>query len=1228
MSTNTRVNKMFFAIAFAVMLLSMVAVILPKPIVAFADTITEGSDTEELCRIYTNSKNGNGVNFNEYISDFNDNSISYRHIDVTLTGPERNLHKSDTYGSNVQYSGAGQLVKCRVYGDDNIVKLIPRDLFKMANRTLYIGKEYGFFIITTLSDDGRFFSTVILIDVIGDVSDYLADITLNICATMDFAFVTTQTSSIPRLSMSTSTANLGSGINIICENGVQSAVIPIAGIRTDVNTGDDYLGYYESKKYSISNISFAGMLRNHNAINQGELDYDVSDDKGYFFTGNNYYYSATRRTSTNKYENGISQFGAEIINAGLDLVASEVVGAMDMPLLVNVAGSIIELGTKLNTIVHGITYKETNGKYGYGYDAQYLPNTKHGQISAYGNLVKASHMILNGTSNDIAYFMTGDFANAQFSYSHTDGVYNYTQLALSVGATIYDVYHNQIATTIAPTTYYDINTAKETSVVNFDPTDYYMLPYGSQTFNCLPVYSGDYVLTGIDASSIEVYVNGTKQNRQSGGKYSLHLTGGNNYTIVLKNKSYMSDCGQFLLMPKDVAEGSNSLTLDANSTSVVKFVPTISGIYTINMPNAVVKDVLARGNNSLFGSINTLSSNDNTRDTLSAYFKSGTTYLIVLKNTADNALNGTLSISQSSASWSVGTNEPCAVYPDATYHSFTVPADDTATVDYVFTFTNAQNINFIVVDEDGVVYRNTIEKSNGWLLLKSITPGKTYYIGIYGEQNIDVIPACAKNEGDTYTWKIYDGNTLCSVEPSGRYILQRGKSYTVTLWVNNDYKYTDIFTQHDSIDSTTTSVIYDINTGKLTLTADRDIKSTVVLSADGAQYADMLVETDMNPNEISMAIDCVDKIQANFTKSDFVSVVNITLSGKNAYGTSFSKSYSITDSAYTTGVKDLYSSLAVGVVTIKVDSVKLVNKYNTGEFTRAISHVSSTVDCSSTDIYNALQFYNIRYHDSDRFKVKNSIDFSTLGENVNWTPIPELNGVIVGNYYILKGIKMVVPASVWATSFGLIRTITETGSVIGLVLHDVSLTSDVDHDKDWITVGGIAGQNSGTVSFCTVKGSIACNRNCASIGGIIGANSGTVGFNSFVGTVYGNGDMGGIIGTNLAGDVTYNSVTDSFVKHYVVDEARSVGGVVGYCCGGSVASSTVKSTSISIENTSDVKNIKTRMGFVIGHLSGATMKNNNTIENCTKSTGKLKKTDYCFKYYDGQIGNMSDATVE
>ena len=86
-------------------------------------------------------------------------------------------------------------------------------------------------------------------------------------------------------------------------------------------------------------------------------------------------------------------------------------------------------------------------------------------------------------------------------------------------------------------------------------------------------------------------------------------------------------------------------------------------------------------------------------------------------------------------------------------------------------------------------------------------------------------------------------------------------------------------------------------------------------------------------------------------------------------------------------------------------------------------------------------------------------------------------------------------------------------------------------------IGGIVGQNSGSVTNCTFSGSVRGNDN---VGGIVGQNSGTVTDCTNSGGVSGKGNVGGVVGDN-SGSVT-NCTND---VDFGLSGSGNFGGVVG-----------------------------------------------------------------------------------
>ena len=64
-------------------------------------------------------------------------------------------------------------------------------------------------------------------------------------------------------------------------------------------------------------------------------------------------------------------------------------------------------------------------------------------------------------------------------------------------------------------------------------------------------------------------------------------------------------------------------------------------------------------------------------------------------------------------------------------------------------------------------------------------------------------------------------------------------------------------------------------------------------------------------------------------------------------------------------------------------------------------------------------------------------------------------------------------------------------------------------------MGGIAHGNSGTITACSVTGTLTTTSNSADVGGIAASNLGTITACWFSGTITGGGNVAGIAGNNL-----------------------------------------------------------------------------------------------------------------
>ncbi|MGM9651067.1 MAG: hypothetical protein ACI3VX_03900 [Faecousia sp.] len=119
--------------------------------------------------------------------------------------------------------------------------------------------------------------------------------------------------------------------------------------------------------------------------------------------------------------------------------------------------------------------------------------------------------------------------------------------------------------------------------------------------------------------------------------------------------------------------------------------------------------------------------------------------------------------------------------------------------------------------------------------------------------------------------------------------------------------------------------------------------------------------------------------------------------------------------------------------------------------------------------------------------------------------IPIFSGVFQGNGHTISGLKLTRSA----TPAGLFGVVLEGGVIKNLVLTGVEISMDSGSN-----VGAVAGENHGTITGCSVTGSIAAEQNVGAIAGI-NASSGQIKNCSASGSVTGSQMTGGIAGSNL-----------------------------------------------------------------------------------------------------------------
>ena len=159
----------------------------------------------------------------------------------------------------------------------------------------------------------------------------------------------------------------------------------------------------------------------------------------------------------------------------------------------------------------------------------------------------------------------------------------------------------------------------------------------------------------------------------------------------------------------------------------------------------------------------------------------------------------------------------------------------------------------------------------------------------------------------------------------------------------------------------------------------------------------------------------------------------------------------------------------------------------------------------------------------------NDIDLS----DIDWTPIGTESRPYTGNFdgggHTITGLKIDKSGTDYV---GLIGCLGSGGKVQNVTLTNISVSGAN-------CVGGIAGQNYGTVENCSVNGTVT-GKGFTDTGGIAGSNYGTISGCSAEGTVTGSVNVGGIAGGSYLG-----VIIDGCHSTAAVSGISSVGGVLG-----------------------------------------------------------------------------------
>ncbi len=217
-----------------------------------------------------------------------------------------------------------------------------------------------------------------------------------------------------------------------------------------------------------------------------------------------------------------------------------------------------------------------------------------------------------------------------------------------------------------------------------------------------------------------------------------------------------------------------------------------------------------------------------------------------------------------------------------------------------------------------------------------------------------------------------------------------------------------------------------------------------------------------------------------------------------------------------------------------------------------------------TDFENGGTFYN------------NGKGFSPIGANSSYYyygyNYKGFTGSYDGDEFSISGLK--ITRNDYQYNIGMFGYVAAGAKVFDLNLTNVNITG-------YYQTGAVAGLSDGTISNCSVSGSLSSNNNRGYyIGGIVGRSNGTIENCDMQGLVNGYYYVGGIVGYAEAGTLDNNHNSASVSSNYYT------GGIAGQ----SVASITNCSNEGAIQNINSGSNT----GGIAGHSTGSITSCHNT----------------------------------
>ena len=557
--------------------------------------------------VYADSEiNIDNINYNNFTDDelftFEENKYSLNDYVDSIIGANDSQQEQRLYTCNTSfYMDGSSKVIMKVTGDDPIVSLVPKELFKIPNISkVHIGNEYGFYI-KTKAIDNIVYSNVYLFDLINDFQESSPShykFTVKTLFQREYVYFDESISQIKTQAITVGSDEVDGVYDHYLSTDVTVydvvAPIPYYGIA------GSYV-FVENHEVYLSNVKNVINLANEQHLNYGQAGYNPYDDKGMFITQQDVEYQAkVYNVNDDDWWDATKVVLSTGIGHTIDALIEEIPGASATKEIIEACVNIKDATSdELLEIDNKLTYIP---KYA----------TADAQIKNYTYLAKStiSSIGIDETNGDYGegsylYFDTNDYVSFdyQLSYTPVENEIGYdtpweTRVVRGFSLT-FNSFNGDDSIRESDTCFFTIFDENEREYKDLTIDNIVnILPGGENLFTFTPDKSGHYSFTtnnSLYTPNFEIIDYNSDINtsvvNQTDVKSEVYLEKGVGYKIRL---SYLEiqQLGLFELnfefTPHEITLGNNLFEL-LYDEYYYKFVPEDDAYYKISSSNSILQ---------------------------------------------------------------------------------------------------------------------------------------------------------------------------------------------------------------------------------------------------------------------------------------------------------------------------------------------------------------------------------------------------------------------------------------------------------------------------------------------------------------------------------------------------------------------------------------------------------------------------------------------------------------